>query len=217
MGINQLGEWNGPAAAELVAVLTLDEASNILSADDAALTLFGWEASALLGQNLKMLLKDDLGADPRALIEQAQPEGSGSPGPPSLRVVARRKNGTEFAASISILRWCSDTTLMLKGDTAPAPWTALFRNIAAAQAGGSVVPSQANGDSVIESGEQLRQLAQEQEKLKAQIAALETELSQARQEREEERAARSQLENKVYDLTADREDLARQLAEQGEH
>ncbi len=216
MVINQLGDRNGLTTAEIVAVLTLDEGSNILSVNDAATAMFGWEASALVGQNLRVLLKEDLGCDLRALMHRPQQAGDGTPGLSSLRVTACRRNGTEFVASISMLQWCSDTTLMRRTDSSPSPWTAVFRDIAGADAEGQGASVPGNGNSVAQPVEDLRQQAQEHENLNFHIIAAETELSRVRKEREQASEAGQQLEKKAQDLTASNEDLARQLAQKRE-
>jgi chromosome segregation ATPase/CheY-like chemotaxis protein len=118
-----------PATEVGVAVLTLDEAAKILSANKNCTTLFGWEGPALVGQNLKCLLKDGLEEDIRKLLEQ-QRSGDESKLTCPLLTVARRKDGTEFPVSITTLTWSSDTTMMRKSDASVFCWTAFIRDMA---------------------------------------------------------------------------------------
>jgi PAS domain S-box-containing protein len=111
-----------------VAVLTLDAVGQILSAGNACTAVFGWEGRELVGQNVLVLLKDGLDNELGRFLQQKS--GGGSNEKSSFRVVARKKDGTEFAASVTPLTWSSDTTLTQRSDNSRLCWTAVFRDLA---------------------------------------------------------------------------------------
>ena len=177
--------------------------ARILSANAAATAMFGWEASDLVGQHSAYCSRKARLRSENAHASPPQAD-DGTPGLSSLRVTACRKNGTEFVASIGMLQWRSDTTLIQKTDSAPSPWTAVFRDPADDAEGQSAsVPG--HDVSITQPGEAFEKLAQENENLKAQIIAVEAELSQVRKLPEQESEARQQLDEKVQSLTASHE------------
>ena len=125
----QLDGLNVPATEHGVSVLTLDESAKILSANKKCTSMFGWEGPALVGQNLKLLLKDGLEQDIAKLLQQ-QRAGDQSKVACPLLTVARRKDGTEFPVSVTTLTWSSDTTIMRRSDTPQFCWTAFIRDMA---------------------------------------------------------------------------------------
>jgi PAS domain S-box-containing protein len=218
-----------PATEVGVAVLTLDEAARILSANKNCTTLFGWEGPALVGQNLKFLLKDGLEEDIRKLLEQ-QRSGDESKVTCPLLTVARRKDGTEFPVSITTLTWSSDTTMMRKSDASVFCWTAFIRDMAspaaphgheatspgraAQRAGDSSIPQatgafhlQENYSSLQKANEELQKQLQESSH---EAAARHEELTKSEREQKElgERILRSQA-----DLDKARTDLEREVEE----
>lgn len=110
-------------------VLTLDGSGTITAAEGACAIMFGWESLDLVGKPLKILVKETLVTQ----LEQFMKPGAAASGnqPSSLKVVARRKNGTEFPASITRLAWSSDTSMTGKSG-ASASWTAVFRDLSVA-------------------------------------------------------------------------------------
>src|SRR5437867_12822001 len=91
-----------------VAIVTLDEADNVITAGESCHALFDWPAMELVGQNLSVLVKINLDLQ-KFLQQHRRPQPSKTPS--SLRVIARRRNGTEFLASISTVTWKPDAFL----------------------------------------------------------------------------------------------------------
>jgi len=142
----QLDGLNVPATEHGVAVLTLDESAKILSANKKCTSMFGWEGPALVGQNLKLLLKDGLEQDIAKLLQQ-QRTGDQSKVACPLLTVARRKDGTEFPVSVTTLTWSSDTTITRRSDTPQFCWTAFIRDMAGG-AGSQDETSTAQGEGM---------------------------------------------------------------------
>lgn len=109
-----------------VAVLTLDSFGKIVTADGASTTMFGWQSGELVGKQLQLLIKSDASVVLGTLLQKAKPGETNKLA--SVRVTARRKNGTEFRASVTRLTWSSDTTMVSR--FGGAHWTAVFRDLA---------------------------------------------------------------------------------------
>lgn len=127
------GQFEGlgvPSTEHGVAVLTLDESAKILSANKTCASMFGWEGPALVGQNLKALLKDG-GEDDIGKLLQQQRSGDQNKVACPLLTVARRKDGTEFPVSVTTLTWSSDTSIVRRSDSPQFCWTAFIRDMAA--------------------------------------------------------------------------------------
>lgn len=114
-----------PGRAE-VTVLTLDQTGSVASADEAAAAMFGWNSLDLVGQNVMMLLKEGLNNEMGRFLQRLKTANRVESCP--FQVVARRKDGTEFPASVTPLTWNSDTTLTRKSEGAKSLWTAVFRD-----------------------------------------------------------------------------------------
>lgn len=123
--------WHPPinplARSSGVAVLTLDDIGAILSADDACPTIFGWKALELVGQNVMTVLKDGLNNDLGRFLQQLKTAERGKESRP-FAVTVRRRDGSEFSASVTPLLWSSETTASYKCDSPRFTWTAVFRD-----------------------------------------------------------------------------------------
>jgi hypothetical protein len=116
---------------EGVAVLALGESGEILAARDACLLVFGWEPPALVGQNIRILLKGGLDNDVGRFLHRHR-AGKNPTGTISLRVWGVRKDGIEFPAQVTTLTWNWDTAVTTKGDVSKLCWTAAFQDLSAA-------------------------------------------------------------------------------------
>ena len=116
---------SGAQALNSVAVLTLDTFGKIITADGASTMMFGWQSSELVGKKLEMLLGDSAATVLGTLLQRAKPGETGQLA--SVRVTARRKNGSEFRASVTRLTWSSDTTMVSR--FGGEHWTAVFRDL----------------------------------------------------------------------------------------
>jgi chromosome segregation ATPase len=115
----------GAQALNSVAVLTLDSFGKIITADGASTMMFGWQSSELVGKKLELLLGDSAATVLGTLLQRAKPGETGQLA--SVRVSARRKNGSEFRASVTRLTWSSDTTMVSR--FGGEHWTAVFRDL----------------------------------------------------------------------------------------
>lgn len=111
-----------------VAVLTLDEHGQILTARDACAAVLGWDCATLPGQNVRDLLKGGLDNEVGQFLDRHR-AGKNPAGTTSLHVTARRKDGTEFSALVTAVTWGWDTTVLVNGETARLTWTAAFRDL----------------------------------------------------------------------------------------
>ena len=132
-----------PISFEGVAILALGEAGEILAARDACIEVFGWEPPALVGQNIRVLLKGGLDNDVGRFLHRHR-AGKNPSGTIALRVWGIRKDGSEFPAQVTTLTWNWGTAVTKKGDISRLCWTAAFRDLTAAksaQQAGDVEPS----------------------------------------------------------------------------
>src|SRR5688572_9777352 len=121
--LNPLG--SGVQALNSVAVLTLDSFGKIITADGASTMMFGWPSSELVGKKLELLLGESAATVLGTLLQKAKPGETGQLA--SVRVTARRKNGSEFRASVTRLTWSSDTNMISR--FGGEHWTAVFRDL----------------------------------------------------------------------------------------
>src|SRR5206468_2302315 len=110
-----------PSNGHAIAVLTLGESGEILFAREACPAVFGWKSSALVGQNVRVLLKRGLDNDVGRMLHRRR-TGQNIAGTTALRVVALRRDGTEFPASVTTLTPSPDTTLRDKSGAPPLSW-----------------------------------------------------------------------------------------------
>ncbi|HXI51398.1 MAG TPA: hypothetical protein VNH84_07830 [Candidatus Saccharimonadales bacterium] len=129
-----------PISGHGVTALTLSEVGEILSAQGCA-SVFGCDASELVSQNIRVLLKGGLDNEVGRFLHR-QHAGRTS-GTSSLRVIALRKDKTEFPASITTVVLKSDSKMKVKSDGYRFWWTAFIRDMASANDPGAVKP-QAN-------------------------------------------------------------------------
>jgi PAS domain S-box-containing protein len=127
-----------------VAVLALGEAGEILAARDACPAVFGWEAPALVGQNVRVLLRGGLDNDVGRFLHRHR-AGKNPTGTGALRVQVVRKDGSELPAQVTTLTWYWDTTEAKKADSSRLCWTAAFRDLSAEADSAPLVA--ANGSS----------------------------------------------------------------------
>jgi chemotaxis protein MotB len=131
-----------PISGHGVTALTLSEVGEILSAQGCA-SVFGCDASELVSQNIRVLLKGGLDNEVGRFLHR-QHAGRTS-GTSSLRVIALRKDKTEFPASITTVVLKSDSKMKAKSDGYRFWWTAFIRDMASANDPGAVKPQpQAN-------------------------------------------------------------------------
>lgn len=148
---------------EGVAVLALGEAGEILAARDACFAVFGWEPSALVGQNIRVLLKDGLDNDVGRFLHRHR-AGRNPAGTIALRVWGVRKDGKEFPAQVTTLTWNWGTAVTKKGDVSRLCWTAAFRDLSAPAASTQQTPNEVSpaADAVPEEPSQATPEAAEQ-------------------------------------------------------
>jgi PAS domain S-box-containing protein len=112
--------------ADQAAVVSFDEKGTIVSANEACTVMFGWEGATLVGEGLAALLRPGTDQDVMQFIQERLHGGS-KDGRQSLNVIARRRDGVEFPASVTTLIWSSETRLMKKSDPSISCLTAIFR------------------------------------------------------------------------------------------
>jgi PAS domain S-box-containing protein len=86
----------------LEAIITIDSSATIISCNRAVESLFGWTVSELLGQNVKVLCPEPYRTEHDAYVYEYV-----SGGPPRIiglgrEVPAQRKDGTSFAAELTV-------------------------------------------------------------------------------------------------------------------
>jgi len=128
-----------PSLSDQAAVVSFDETGTIVSANKACATMFGWEDTSLVGEGLAALLRPGTDQDVRRFIHERLHGGS-TEGGQSLNVVARRRDGVEFPATVTTLIWSSETKVIRKSDSSFSCLTAIFRAQTPVQAAPSVPP-----------------------------------------------------------------------------
>jgi PAS domain S-box-containing protein len=210
------------------AVVTLDESNQILSTDEACCQLFGWEQGELVGQNLKVLLQEGVDHLVASFLQKKSPEAA-KQGGGAVHLNARRKDGTQFPASVTTLTWNSDTALLHKGSAARFTWTAVFRPLvplggapAASDAAPMAtppmqphihpppVPAKAQPGPAEPAAE-----GQAVPYAEAAVEAARHEVHLVREALQRERAQRQALEQQINELASARATLEQQLNEQG--
>ena len=120
---------NALQPTETPAVLTLSETGEILAAREACPAVFGRDVGALIGVNIRVLLKGGLDNEIGRLLHSHRTGKNPGESVP-LRVIALRKDSTEFLACATTLKWNSDTPVTGKSDAARLTWTIEFRELA---------------------------------------------------------------------------------------
>src|SRR5262245_49856452 len=98
---------NALQPTETLAVLTLSETGEILAARDACLAVFGREVGALIGVNIRVLLKGGLDNEIGRLLHGHRTGKNPTDSAP-LHVAALRKDCTEFTACATTRKWNSE-------------------------------------------------------------------------------------------------------------
>lgn len=108
---DSLGE-TVPAPSDL-GVFAIDDNNKVVFWDDQCVAMFGWQTADVTDQNVSILFKPGLGADPSQFFQRnARTQKS------SLRVIARRKDGSEFPAMFTKTPPKDDSNFV---------WIAVFR------------------------------------------------------------------------------------------
>ena len=121
---------NALQPTEILAVLTLSETGEILAAREACMAVFGRDVGALIGVNIRVLLKGGLDNEVGRLLHGHR-SGKNPAETAPLHVVALRKDGTEFMACATTRKWNLDTAVTKKSDAVRLTWTIEFRDLTA--------------------------------------------------------------------------------------
>jgi len=116
----------------LVAAVTVDSSGKVVAVDEQCTPMFGWKGQELIGQHLKVLLRDGSDNQIASLLKGHMSKDANNQ-LLSLRVIARRMDGREFTASLTRLAWTPDAPVKTKTTSLHLQdcWTAVFREIAA--------------------------------------------------------------------------------------
>jgi chromosome segregation ATPase len=117
-----------PSQNDAVAVLTLGEKGEILSARGDCVSLFGWDGNALAGRNIGVLLQGGLDNEIGRFLLRRQ-SGKGGTETILLRVTVMRKDGSTFPASVTTPTWSLDRRLTKGLGVARQGWTVAFRSL----------------------------------------------------------------------------------------
>lgn len=94
-------------------VFAIDDNNKVVFWDEQCVAMFGWQTADVTDQNVSILFKAGLGTDPSQFFQRnARTQKS------SLRVIARRKDGTEFPAMFTKTPPKDDSNFV---------WIAVFR------------------------------------------------------------------------------------------
>ena len=108
-----------------LAAVTVDAAGKILAVDGGCPAMFGWKSAELVGQHLKIVVKDW----PESYQSKFMPRPGRADAAVSLRVVGRRMDGREFPVTMTRLAWAANATSKMNAGPAPEYWTALFGEV----------------------------------------------------------------------------------------
>jgi len=109
-----------------LAAVTVDAAGKILAVDGGCSAMFGWKSAELVGQHLKIVVKDW----PESYQSKFMPKpGRADPAAASLRVIGRRMDGREFPVTMTRLAWAANAASKMNAGPAPEYWTALFGEV----------------------------------------------------------------------------------------
>src|SRR5687767_10880217 len=126
-------------ARNIVASVTMDSSGRVVAVDEHCSAMFGWKGQELVGQHLKALLREGSESQLASLL-QIRKGSDAQTQLVSLRVIARRMDGREFAASVTRLAWTPQSPVKTKTTNVDLRdcWTAVFREVAS---DGSVLAS----------------------------------------------------------------------------
>jgi PAS domain S-box-containing protein len=108
-----------------LAAVTVDAAGKILAVDGGCPAMFGWKSAELVGQHLKIVVKDW----PESYQSKFMPRPGRADAAVSLRVIGRRMDGREFPVTLTRLAWAANATSKMNAGPAPEYWTALFGEV----------------------------------------------------------------------------------------
>jgi PAS domain S-box-containing protein len=116
----------------VVASVTVDGNGRIAAVDEHCTTMFGWKGQELIGQHLKVLLREGSENQLGSLLQPHRSYDSNNQ-LFSLKVIARRMDGREFAASLTRLQWTPEAPVKTRNTALHLHdcWTAVFRELAA--------------------------------------------------------------------------------------
>jgi PAS domain S-box-containing protein len=122
----------GGGGKNLVAAVTVDSSGKVVAVDEQCTPMFGWKGQELVGQHLKVLLREGSEGQIAALLKGQMSKDANNQ-LLSLRVIARRMDGREFTASLTRLAWTPEAPVKTKVTSLHLQdcWTAVFREIAA--------------------------------------------------------------------------------------
>ncbi|HYV33147.1 MAG TPA: hypothetical protein VEO53_18815, partial [Candidatus Binatia bacterium] len=130
------------STGDRVAVLTLGESGEILSARGDCLVVFGLECAALPRQNIGAFLDGGLDNDVGRFLERRR-RGENITETILLRVMVLSRHGARFPASVTSPTWTSNPKLTQGSASSPFGWTVAFRASALAEAHDNPVPTDA--------------------------------------------------------------------------
>jgi PAS domain S-box-containing protein len=118
----------------LVASVTVDSSGKVVAVDEQCTAMFGWRGQELVGQNLKVLLREGSENQIASLLKGQMSKDANNQ-LLSLRVVARRMDGREFAASLTRLAWTPEAPVKSRTTSLHLQdcWTAVFRELGASE------------------------------------------------------------------------------------
>ena len=91
------------------AVIVIDAEARILSMNPAAVRMFGFAADEAIGQDVKILMPEDVGADHGEHVARFARTGEPRVTEQPRQLVARRRDGSEFPMELSIGRITADS------------------------------------------------------------------------------------------------------------
>jgi PAS domain S-box-containing protein len=135
------GGYDKNGARNVVAAVTVDGSGRIVAIDDQCTTMFGWKGQELVGQQLKVLLREGSDNHIASLLQQQRGNES-STQLVSLRVIARRMDGREFPASLTRLTWTPEAPVKTRNTNINLQdcWTAVFRELVPGSESGAPAP-----------------------------------------------------------------------------
>src|SRR6266849_1028600 len=111
------GQVNSIPLSPDIGILQIDKERKIVSASDLCAAIFSWEGSELIGQDFGVLLDGGLDNEVGRFLQRTEAAEQSSERS-SFPVTARKKDGTEFPASVVLTRRSADSRFC---------WTAIFR------------------------------------------------------------------------------------------
>src|SRR5215204_4668446 len=119
----------------LVAAVTVDGSGKVVAVDEQCAPMFGWKGQELVGQHLKVLLKEGSESQIASLLKGHIAKDANNQ-LLSLRITARRMDGRELSASLTRLAWTPEAPVKSRSTSLHLQdcWTAVFRELAGGEA-----------------------------------------------------------------------------------